>query len=361
MRSPCHQPILKRAAIRQNKKRFFSTQININATIKRLFGTISSHAHESKNSGFTKLRTSTVISKLNNRAPFSSPLRPSLTAGALPRTAGGYGIGGARYFSCTPTPPARVVQDVFAAFRLFALSKKMDPSNIMTSSNERYYHKKHDTQGDIIRQDWFPGQMSGSFVDFHLKLNFMSLSQLIEKKITTQSEIEQSPVNLNTPEFFEGLSNDYSQAMKDISVIMSDLKKFSILGDLPITLEEACILRIHLLGHDYESVERICGDLGIQRGIVGQYDDCFNTENDKMQLSYPHAPESPTALSAVKSLLRSDTRVSYQDSGNYTTAKKTVSEYSETEYFYLDKNSVDQSGYWDSEILQGSGEEDFVL
>ena len=47
-------------------------------------------------SKFLDTRTGRAISQFAGRAPFASTLRPNLTGGALPRTAGGYGLGSGR-------------------------------------------------------------------------------------------------------------------------------------------------------------------------------------------------------------------------------------------------------------------------
>lgn len=102
------------ARIRQAKGRWYTSHSTINAAVRRFINTASQHAPKYNRSTFPTSATATAVSRLTSRAPFASTLRPNLTGGAFPRTAGGYGlgsgrIGGARYFSHTPTAPAQVI------------------------------------------------------------------------------------------------------------------------------------------------------------------------------------------------------------------------------------------------------------
>lgn len=76
--------------------------------------TATEHATKYSRADFPSSATARAVGRLTSRAPFASTLRPNLTGGAFPRTAGGYSLGGgraggARYFSHTPTAPAQVI------------------------------------------------------------------------------------------------------------------------------------------------------------------------------------------------------------------------------------------------------------
>jgi hypothetical protein len=102
------------ARIRQAKGRWYTSHSTINAAVRRFMNTATQHVPKYNRSAFPTSSTATAVSRLTTRAPFASTLRPNLTGGAFPRTAGGYclgsgRIGGARYFSHTPAAPAQVI------------------------------------------------------------------------------------------------------------------------------------------------------------------------------------------------------------------------------------------------------------
>lgn len=114
VRSSARHAVHPIARIRQAKGKWYTTHSTINAAVRRFMSTAAETGSKYNRAAFPKSATATAVSRLTSRAPFASTLRPNLTGGALPRTAGGYSLGGgrtggARYFSHTPAAPAQVI------------------------------------------------------------------------------------------------------------------------------------------------------------------------------------------------------------------------------------------------------------
>lgn len=267
---------------------------------------------------FPTSATSTAVSRLTARAPFASTLRPNLTGGALPRTAGGYSLGGgrtggARYFSHTPAAPAQVVNNVSAAVRAFWLSGQNAQFDGMTPNGEKRYRAVTNLQAKTCQKMRSMSRNTpGSFVDFHVNPAITALSPL---GATFGSNVEQSAPSLNTEGFLDVLSVDFSRALKDLAATMNDLKRLSSLGDLPITLEQKSILRVRFPGCDAATVEHLCDEVGVQRGIIHQDPEFDSSVRANVALIFPFAPSSEHTLSSPRGSLRSQTGHDYEAIG----------------------------------------------
>lgn len=125
--------------------------------------------------------------------------------------------------------------------------------------------------------------------------------------------VELSTPNLNTDGFLDVLSVDFSRAFKDLVATMNDLKCLSSLGDLTITLEAKSTLRVRFPGCDAETVERLCDEVGVQRGIIYQDADFDSSAGCQMALMFPYAPTSEHTLSSPGGSLRSQTGHDFED------------------------------------------------
>lgn len=105
--------------------------------------------------------------------------------------------------------------------------------------------------------------------------------------------------HLNTDGLLNVLSVDFSRALKELAAVLNDLKWLSALGDLPITYQESN-LRIHFPGCDSETVEALCSELNVQRGVVVQDEDFDAYTGTEIALLFPFAPSS--AASEVSEL-----------------------------------------------------------
>lgn len=292
-RTPKH-PI---ALLKQSKRRAYSTQTTINA---RQYTTRSSAPSGVKydRSSFPKSRIGTAVVSSTGRAPFASTLRPNLTGGALNRTSGGYAFGAghsARYFSHSPATPAHVVQNVSQAVRAFLISGQMahfdgvDPKTGV--KRFKACSALQEETGQKIRS--LPRATPGSFVDFKVNPTITALTPM-----TAVAGFARPGKTLNAEGLLDVLSVDFSRALKDLAAILNDLTRLSSLGDLPITYQDSS-LRIHFPGCDSETVESLCLELGIQRGLVGQDEDFDTFVGTEIALLFPFAPSNVVSECSV--------------------------------------------------------------
>lgn len=294
------QPIHPAALLKQQRRSgtWFSTA-GINNVLRRF---VSSECRSSPRIHPSRLPSSNTarrVAQFSGRAPFASTLRPNLTGGVLPRTAGGYGLGGgARYFSHTPAAPAHVVQNVSQAMRAFFLSgQKIKYDGVGAHGNAQYRavsKLEHDASrrlADVTRS------APGAFIDFDLSPTITALGPLAaavaraSASSTFGDEALVHPTTLHTEGFLDVLSVDFDRVLHDLTAVYADLKRLSALGDLPI-LQERDTLRVRFPGVDASTVERLCDDVGVLRGVVGQ-DRGFDTAvGAPVALKLPFAPDS---------------------------------------------------------------------
>lgn len=218
-----------------------------------------------------------VSQHFRTASPFASTLRPRLNGGAMPRTAGGYTLGGngARFFSCTPNAPAQVIQQVSQAIRAFAIS-----------SEGKYgdYRRSDGTLGKLgvraaIAASLVDGSAPGSYVDFDLAPTYTALSPLRSGR-------------LESPSFLASLGSDFANMIGDVTATYGDIQRLAKLGDLPISLagERRDILRVHFPGCEREFVERLCAELEIRRGMVHE-DEQFSFGHSMLDMDHMRSAE----------------------------------------------------------------------
>lgn len=304
------QPVHPAAVLRQSKRGVrwsSSTSYNrLNAAVRRFISTAGSAAHAAPTidrAAFNKSNVGRAFAQFPGRAPFAHTLRPNLTGGALPRTAGGYAmpgsgrVGGQRYFSHAPASQAQVVQNVSQAMRAFWLSGQRAHFDGYGANCEKTYRPVSALQESTVRKmASMPRIMPGSFVDFQISPTVTALSPLAAAAAAaTLSGFEVKPevgaVTLNAEGFLDVLSTDFARQLKDLTAVMADLKRLASLGDLPIAMEKNNTLRVRFPGLDADTVEWLCDDVGVQRGIIKQDPDFDNNYGTPMALQFPFAPE----------------------------------------------------------------------
>lgn len=224
----------------------------------------------------------------------------------MPRTAGGYGMGGgARYFSHTPAAPAQVVQNVSQAMRAFFLSGQRIRYDGLGANGERRYRAVSTVEDDAMHKlASIPRSTPGSFIDFQLSPTITALSPLAAAISCAsgvsgfKAETTSNKPSLNTEGFLDVLSADFGRALQDLTAVFADLRRLSVLGDLPVSLEGSNIIRIRFPGVDGSTLERICDDVGIERGVLGQDPDFDASAGVAMALKFPFAPESTKTLTS---------------------------------------------------------------
>lgn len=274
----------------------------------------------------------------------------------MPRTAGGYSLGGgrtggARYFSHTPAAPAQVVHNASAAVRAFWLSGQKAHFDGMSPSGNKKYRAVTNLQEETGKKmQSIPKYSPGSFIDFHVNPTVTALSPL-GAAFPYGSAMKQDKPNLNTEGFLDVLAVDFSRALKDLAAVMNDLKKLSTLGDLSITLEGQSVLRVRFPGCDADTVERLCDEVGVQRGIVHQDSDFDASVGGHMALLFPFASTSEHTLSSPGGSLRSETGHDYEELEqtednpwlSSPEGYETMDDLSETESMYFARPSNQQS------------------
>lgn len=75
------------------------------------------------------------------------------------------------------------------------------------------------------------------------------------------------------------LDEDFTEIYNDVATVWSDLKKLGGLGDLPVSLaqDKDDTIRVYFAGCDRDTVIKLCDEVGVTRGVVGQ-DDKFGFE-----------------------------------------------------------------------------------
>ncbi|KIW31598.1 uncharacterized protein PV07_03228 [Cladophialophora immunda] len=300
------QPVNRLAQIRQTQSRWYSTKLHgLNNT--RHYSSQSGPNGRPTRASYPSSRTAAAVGRLTGRAPFASTLRPNLTGGTLCRHAGGYGlgggrVGGARYFSHSPAAQAQVVTNVSQAVRAFWLSgqkARFDGANPRTG--EKRFRAVSSLQEDARHtMDMSSKNAPGSFIDFKVSPTITAIGPLasVPRSPSTAScdyEVQQDTLNNTT--LMSNLSIDFARALKDLAAVMNDLKHLATLGDLPISLHNSTTLRVRFPGCDADTVEALCRELNIKRGIVGQDEDFDARNGTEMALLFPFAP-SKTASEA---------------------------------------------------------------
>ncbi|KAF2636991.1 hypothetical protein P280DRAFT_472511 [Massarina eburnea CBS 473.64] len=289
--TPKH-PLHRIAQLKQAKGRWYTTHSRISAAVRR-FTTAAARQSGAKvdRASFPKSRTADAVLRQAGRAPFASTLRPNLTGGTLGRTAGGYawGAGGARHFSHGPAAPAQVINNVSQAVRAFFVSgNKAQFDGIDPHTGGKRFKSVSALQDQVNHTvNNMPKTTPGSFVAFNINPTVTALTPL--NAVKGFSSFAQEKDSLNKEGLIDLISVDFSRAVKELAAVLKDIQRLSALGDLPITYEDST-LKIHFPGCDAETVERICDEFSIQRGVIHQDEGFDAFVGAEIALLFPHAP-----------------------------------------------------------------------
>ncbi|KAL4781027.1 NADP-dependent oxidoreductase domain-containing protein [Aspergillus varians] len=280
------QPINRAAAIRQARSRHFSTRAT------RSFSSYFQAAVQGERAACRPSRIVANVSRITSRAPFASTLRPNLTGGTLGRTAGGYvigagRIGGARFFSHGPAAPAQVLNNVSVGVRAFFLSgQKARFDGVDPITGNKKFKAVTVLQDEAGRKmAAIPRVAPGSFVDFKISPTITAFG--LQKNFAPAGAESET---LNSEGLLDFLSADFARALKDLAAILNDLKRLATLGDLPISLQDRSTIRVRFPGCDAETVERLCDEVGVQRGKIMQDADFDIRTGAELALLFPFAP-----------------------------------------------------------------------
>lgn len=282
------------------------------------------------------------------------------------RSAGGYGLGGGartgvRYFSHSPAAPAQVVNNVSQAVRAFWLSgSKARFDGFDPKTGNKRFRAVSDLQDDIRQTlDMHAPLAKGSFIDFKVSPTITAIGPLanIPRSGTTTPSCESvefsESIGLNNPLLMSNLSIDFARALKDLAAIFNDLKRLSTLGDLPVTLHDASTLRVRFPGCDIDTVESLCLEFNIHRGIVGQDPDFATQYREDIALLFPFAPSRPASETATrpKKKLRATTtrdKVEWQHMLSPTASSPRDSHRSQTSHSLIEAEDEDADALHDN-------------
>ncbi|KAG7006722.1 hypothetical protein G7Y79_00013g034940 [Physcia stellaris] len=236
---PLH-PLARIRQSRHSNHRWFSTTV-------RNLGERASRAKVYDRSSFGITNVGKVI-RQRGGAPFASSLRPNLTGGALPRTAGGYSLGGTgrgiRHFSQTPTCQAQVIHNVNAGIRAFFVGGgKARFDGVDPTTGEKRFRRVTNTEDEVLNK--FEKHVSGASKG-------------------TSLEFRLSPT-------ITALFPSTSQTLGSV---------------------DGPILSVRFAGCDAETVARLCEELGVFRGIVREDESWDHDKDVEMALLFPFAPTS---------------------------------------------------------------------
>ncbi|KAG9257936.1 uncharacterized protein F5Z01DRAFT_644624 [Emericellopsis atlantica] len=318
-----NQPIHPAALLKQQKRgaRWFSsnTARNVNRVVRRYFTSEAGGVPRLDRSKLPSSNTSRRVAQFSGRAPFANTLRPNLTGGALPRTAGGYSLGGgARYFSHGPAAPAQVVQNVSQAMRAIFVSGQKLRYDGMNARGDRQYRSVSDAEDRAMRKfAGVPFQAAGAYVDFQTTPEVTALSPLaaaIANNGGFQAEAIATETTLETDGFLDTLSADFGRTLKNLTAIHADLARLKAFGGMPVTLEGHGVIRVRFPGVDADTVEALCAEAGIQRGVVGEDANFGRVPDAPISLQFPYAPGEDRTVSSPGGSTRALDDYEFEDS-----------------------------------------------
>lgn len=302
---PVHPLAYLKQSRSQNSNRWFSTTA-------RTFTTSTAKASTGvkyERSTFPISKVSKTISQRGS-APFASTLRPNLTGGALPRSAGGYSLGGAgkgaRHFSHTPGAQAQVIHNVSTGIRAFFVGGgKARFDGVDPVTGEKRFRSISQTE-DAVYMQWespMSSSMKGTNLEFKLSPTITALCPSFSSE-----KPNFDATSLNDIDLLSTLTSDFARAIQDLSLILIDLRALSTFGDLPISLTHTPpgpILTVRFPGCDADLVSRLCDEVGVRRGLLiedegwhtAQAGKAGQAEKDvEMALLFPFAPNTTPSL-----------------------------------------------------------------
>ena len=271
------QPLHPLAALQQGR----SQQRNFSTAVRRIVSGVAGPARVARPAAATPVRA--ALSR-TTFAPFSSPLRPNLTGGALPRASGGYSLGGSvRHFSHTPAAQAQVLQNVSAAMRAFCINGfKAQYDGVDKKTGNKRFRAVTTAQEKAIKSFRNAKPYSkGTTIEFRIAPTVTAVSPLETTENTVDTEV------------LSALASDFSRSLASLALVHTDLKRLSTLGSLPISQPNPHTLQVRFPGCDGRLVESLCDELGVQRGIVKEDPGWDADDGDKdvgMALLFPWAP-----------------------------------------------------------------------
>ena len=201
-----------------------------------------------------------------------------------------------RHFSHTPASPAEVIKTVSAAVRGFWLAgQRAQFDGVDKRSGQKRFKTVtllQDQAGRKMRS--MPQATPGSYIDFHINPTITAMSALAVCP-------DESTGALAAQTLHEGLLNnlavDFARAVKDLGTVLHDLQRLSVLGDLPLSMPERSLVRVEFPGCDLKTVERLCDEVGVRRGVIRQDEEFEAYAYTDLPLLFPFAPSATESVS----------------------------------------------------------------
>lgn len=198
-----------------------------------------------------------------------------------------------RHFSHTPSAQAQVVQNVSAGIRAFVVGGgKARYDGIDPRSGAKRYKAVTKTQDQVLESLSKPIPNLGSSLEFRFSPIVTALD----------SSFSPSASTLNTSGLLDTLATDFARALRDLSVILTDLRRLASLGDLPLTLTNTPTgptLVVRFPGCDAKAVESLCDEVGVRRGVVKEDEAWHGDKAAEMALLFPFASTSDATSEAA--------------------------------------------------------------
>ena len=191
--------------------------------------------------------------------------------------------------------------------------KKAQYTGVNPQTGRKNYKTVSALQDETLRKvHSVPKATPGSYVDFKVNPTITALTPLRSVAgFSANADFESANATLNSEGLLDVLSVDFSRTLKDLSAVLNDLKRLSDLGDLPITYQASGALRVQFPGCDAETLETLCEELGVKRGVVVQDPDFDAFAGTEIALLFPFAPSE--AVSETESRVNAREAIDWQD------------------------------------------------
>jgi hypothetical protein len=166
--------------------------------------------------------------------------------------------------------------------------KKAQFDGVDPKTGEKRYKSVSALQDQVSRTlAKVPKATPGSVISFSINPTVTALTPL--QAVKGFASFAQEKETLNQEGLMDLLSVDFSRAVKELAATLKDLQRLSGLGDLPITYEPSKLI-VHFPGCDAETVESLCNEIGVSRGIIQQDEDFDAFVGTDIALLFPFAP-----------------------------------------------------------------------
>ena len=189
-----------------------------------------------------------------------------------------------------------MVQNVSAGIRAFCVNGgKARFDGVDKVTGEKRFRAVSATE-DAVLERWESPMASpkGTSVEFKLSPTITALVPSFAQS-QLDSKVEVTPPS--SIDLLDDLATDFARALRDLALILRDLRLLSTFGDLPISLHHTPsgpILSVRFPGCDADLAARLCDEVGVKRGVIIEdeawADDGEGEKDVEMALLFPFAP-----------------------------------------------------------------------